>query len=151
MLRVHFMQQWFTLSDPAMEEAFVDTPLYRQFAQIEEFTRLPDESTILRFRHRLEKHKPAEQVLDTVNVILEAKDLLLKHGTVVYAEPDAFVAASPFLGKHGAAFLQRLTDRAALAEAEFKAIDNLGFSRSFADCLSQAHGIIEPILAGTQT
>ena len=38
MLRTHFMQQWFTLSDPAMEEAFVDTPLYRQFAQIEEFT-----------------------------------------------------------------------------------------------------------------
>ena len=41
MLRVHFMQQWFTLSDPAMEEAFFDTPLYREFAQLEEFARLP--------------------------------------------------------------------------------------------------------------
>ena len=41
MVRTHFMQQWFTLSDPAMEEAFVDTPLYRHFAQIEEFIRLP--------------------------------------------------------------------------------------------------------------
>jgi len=39
-----------------MEEAFFDTPLYREFAQLEEFSRLPDESTILRFRHRLEKH-----------------------------------------------------------------------------------------------
>src|SRR5450759_2584457 len=56
MLRTHFMQQWFTLSDPAMEEAFFDTPLYREFAQLDEFARLPDESTILRFRHRLEKH-----------------------------------------------------------------------------------------------
>jgi hypothetical protein len=38
MLRVHFMQQWFTLSDPSMEEAFFDTPLYRAFAQLQEFT-----------------------------------------------------------------------------------------------------------------
>lgn len=58
MLRVHFMQQWFSLSDPAMEEAFIDTPLYREFAQLSAFARLPDESTILRFRHRLKKHKP---------------------------------------------------------------------------------------------
>ena len=42
MLRIHFMQQWFTLSDPAMEKAFFDTPLYREFAQLEEFGRLPD-------------------------------------------------------------------------------------------------------------
>ena len=63
MLRVHFMQQWFNLSDPAMEEAFFDTPLYREFAQLDAFGRLPDESTILRFRHRLEKHKLADQIL----------------------------------------------------------------------------------------
>ena len=43
MLRVHFMQQWFTLSDPAMEEAVFDTPLYREFAQLEEFSRLPEQ------------------------------------------------------------------------------------------------------------
>ena len=63
MLRIHFMQQWFNLSDPAMEEAFFDTPLYREFAQLPAFGRLPDESTILRFRHRLEKHKLADQIL----------------------------------------------------------------------------------------
>jgi IS5 family transposase len=42
MLRVHIMQKWFILSFPAMEVAFVDTPLYRQFVQIEEFTHFPD-------------------------------------------------------------------------------------------------------------
>ena len=91
MLRIHFMQQWFTLSDPAMEEAFFDTPLYREFAQLEEFGRLPDESTILRFRHRLEKHKLAEQILATVNDILVEHGLLLKAGTVV----DATLIAAP--------------------------------------------------------
>ena len=91
MLRIHFMQQWFTLSDPAMEEAFFDTPLYREFAQLEEFGRLPDESTILRFRHRLEKHKLAEQILSVVNEILSEKGLLLKAGTAV----DATLIAAP--------------------------------------------------------
>jgi IS5 family transposase len=85
MLRIHFMQQWFSLSDPAMEEAFFDTPLYREFAKLEEFARLPDESTILRFRHRLEKHKLAEQILLTVNELLTQRGLLLKVGTAVDA------------------------------------------------------------------
>ena len=91
MLRIHFMQQWFTLSDPAMEEAFFDTPLYREFAQLDEFSRMPDESTILRFgktpspRHRLEKHKLAAQILLTVNELLTQQGLLLKAGTAVDA------------------------------------------------------------------
>jgi len=91
MLRIHFMQQWFTLSDPGMEETFFDTPLYREFAQLDEFARLPDESTILRFgktpspRHRLEKHKLAEQILLTVNELLTQRGLLLKAGTAVDA------------------------------------------------------------------
>lgn len=91
MLRIHFMQQWFTLSDPGMEEAFFDTPLYREFAQLEEFGRLPDESTILRFRHRLEKYKLAEQILLTVNELLSERGLLLKAGTAV----DATLIAAP--------------------------------------------------------
>jgi IS5 family transposase len=85
MLRVHFMQQWFSLSDPAMEEAFFDTPLYREFAQLGAHGRLPDESTILRFRHRLEKHKLADQILSTVNALLIERGLLLKVGTAVDA------------------------------------------------------------------
>ena len=91
MLRVHFMQQWFTLSDPAMQEAFFDVPLYREFAQLDAHGRLPDESTILRFRHRLEEHKLAEQILTTVNELLTSKGLLLKVGTAV----DATLIAAP--------------------------------------------------------
>lgn len=91
MPRIHFMQQWFTLSDPAMQKAFFDTPLYCEFAQLEEFGRMPDESTILRFRHRLEEHKLVGQILVTVNDLLTAKGLLLKASTVV----DATLIAAP--------------------------------------------------------
>jgi transposase, IS5 family len=91
MLRVHFMQQWFTLSDPAMEEAFFDVPVYREFARLDAHGRLPDESTILRFRHRLDKHKLAEQILATVNALLVSEGLLLKVGTAV----DATLIAAP--------------------------------------------------------
>jgi IS5 family transposase len=91
MQRIHFMQQWFSLSDPAVEEAFFDTPVLREFAQLQEFARLPDESTILRFRHRLEKRKLAEQILATVNDLLTQRGLLLKTGTVV----DATLTAAP--------------------------------------------------------
>ncbi|HMM84658.1 IS5 family transposase [Azohydromonas sp.] len=91
MLRIHFMQQWFTLSDPAMEEALHDVPLFREFAGLGWDTRLPDESTILRFRHLLERHKLAEQILATVNGVLLGKGLMLKAGTVV----DATLIAAP--------------------------------------------------------
>jgi transposase, IS5 family len=91
MLRIHFMQQWFTLSDPAMEEALHDMPLFREFARLDYSTRLPDESTILRFRHLLEQHKLADQMLATINALLSSKGLLLKAGTVV----DATLVAAP--------------------------------------------------------
>ncbi len=91
MLRVHFMQQWFTLSDPAMEEAFFDIPLYREFARLPEFSRFPDESTILRFRHRLEKHNLANEMLEEVNALLSQRGLMLQAGTVV----DATLIAAP--------------------------------------------------------
>ena len=91
MLRTHFLQQWFSLSDPGIKEAFFDTPIYREFVQLNEFDRLPDESTILRFRHRLEEHKLAGQILATVNDLLTQRGLLLKVGTVV----DATLIAAP--------------------------------------------------------
>ena len=91
MLRIHFMQQWFTLSDPAMEEALHDIALFREFASLGWDSRLPDESTILRFRHLLEKHKLADQMLVLVNDLLTSKGLLLKAGTVV----DATLIAAP--------------------------------------------------------
>jgi len=92
MLRIHFMQQWFTLSDPAMEEALHDVPLTREFARLEGVdARLPDETTILRFRHLLERHKLAEQLLATVNDMLREQGLMLRTGTVV----DATLIAAP--------------------------------------------------------
>ena len=92
MLRVHLLQQWFGLSDPAMEEALHDVPLYREFAGLEgPMRRLPDESTILRFRHLLEKHNLGDAILATVNVILQRHGLMLKAGTVV----DATLISAP--------------------------------------------------------
>ena len=92
MLRIHFMQQWFTLSDPAMEEALHDVPLFREFAGLDNWsTRLPDESPILRFRHLLDKHKLAEQMLALINDLLRDKGLMLRAGTVV----DATLIAAP--------------------------------------------------------
>jgi IS5 family transposase len=92
MLRIHFLQQWFNLSDPAMEEALYDTPMFREFAGLDMGEdNLPDESTILRFRHLLEKNNLSLQLLATVNATLTAKGLLLKSGTVV----DATLIAAP--------------------------------------------------------
>ena len=92
MLRIHYLQQWFGLSDPAMEEALHDIPLYREFAKLEGvMARLPDETTILRFRHLLEKHDLAADMLRLVNDILQAKGLLMRTGTVV----DATLISAP--------------------------------------------------------
>jgi len=92
MLRIHYLQQWFGLSDPAMEEALHDVPLYREFAKLDGIrARLPDESTILRFRHLLEKHDLAPDMLRVVNDLLSHKGLLLKTGTAV----DATLISAP--------------------------------------------------------
>jgi IS5 family transposase len=92
MLRIHFLQQWFSLSDPAMEEALHDIPLYREFALLDAgMTRLPDESTILRFRHLLEAHELSVGMLAAVNEILQAKGLMLKVGSAV----DATLISAP--------------------------------------------------------
>jgi IS5 family transposase len=86
MLRIHFLQQWFGLSDPAMEEALHDTPMYREFCGIEAGpVRLPDESTILRFRHLLEAHGLAHRMLQAINATLSERGLMLKTGSVVDA------------------------------------------------------------------
>ena len=92
MLRIHFLQQWFGLSDPAMEEALHDVSLYCEFARLDPGAmRLPDETTILRFRHLLEDNNLSLQLLATINATLAAKGLMLKTGTVV----DATLIAAP--------------------------------------------------------
>jgi IS5 family transposase len=91
MLRIHCLQLWWNLSDPAMEEELHERPLYRQFAGLEGAARLPDETTILRFRHLLEKQQLAPQVLRIINEGLSSKGLMLKTGTLV----DASLIAAP--------------------------------------------------------
>jgi IS5 family transposase len=92
MLRIHYLQQWFGLSDPAMEEALHDVPMYLEFAGLSSgASRIPDETTILRFRHLLEKHDLAVDMLRVVNDILEAKGLMMRTGTAV----DATLISAP--------------------------------------------------------
>lgn len=92
MLRIHFLQLFFGLSDPAMEEALHDMPLYREFARLDPGeTKLPDESTILRFRHFLEKQELAKKMLEVVNRQLLERGLMLRTGTVV----DATIIEAP--------------------------------------------------------
>jgi IS5 family transposase len=91
MLRIHYLQQWFGLSDPAMEEALHDVPLYREFAKLGSMARLPDETTILRFRHLLERHDLAVDMLRVVNDLLQYKGLMLRSGTAV----DATLISAP--------------------------------------------------------
>jgi len=91
MLRIHCLQLWWNLSDPAMEEELHERPLYRRFVGLEGAARMPDETTILRFRHLLEKHELAPQVLGAINAGLAQHGLMLKTGTVV----DATIIAAP--------------------------------------------------------
>jgi transposase len=92
MLRIYFMQQWFNLSDPAMEDCLYDSESMRRFARIELLDdAVPDESTILRFRHLLEQHRLSEQIFGLVHGLLKSKRLLLKSGTIV----DASIIEAP--------------------------------------------------------
>ena len=125
------MQQWFTLSDPAMEEVFFDVPLYREFAKLDAHGGLPDESTILRFRRRLEEHKLAEQILVTVNALLTSKGLLRKAGTVV----DATLVAAPASTKNA----DKARDRGEIKE-EHPAVDDAVCAKQFMDGAQQTDG-----------
>jgi IS5 family transposase len=86
MLRIHLLQQWFTLCDPLMEEMLIDTPCFRRFVGIDLIDgRSPDETTILNFRRLLEEHQIADQILERVNEGLIEQGLLLKQGTILDA------------------------------------------------------------------
>lgn len=91
MLRVHLMQNWFALSDPAMEEALYEIASLRNFAGLKLSEAIPDETTILNFRHLLEEYDLAEDILKQVNAHLARKGLLLKRGSIV----DATIIAAP--------------------------------------------------------
>lgn len=92
MLRIHFLQHWFALSDPAAEEAIHDSRSMRRFARIDlGKERAPDETTICRFRHLLEKHNIGPQMMKIVNTYLAKNGFRLSTGTIV----DATIIAAP--------------------------------------------------------
>jgi IS5 family transposase len=92
MLRTYFMQQWFNLSNPGVEEAFYESATLRRFAGVDlGAAPAPDETTVLRFRHLLEKHELCGAMLDAVNPHLEAKGIRIATGTIV----DATIIHAP--------------------------------------------------------
>src|SRR5947207_10411850 len=92
MLRIHLLQQWFNLSDPAMEEMLIDSQSMRRFAGINLMDDpVPDETTILKFRHLLEANALAEKLFRDVGMLLTARGLMLHKGTIV----DATIINAP--------------------------------------------------------
>jgi IS5 family transposase len=92
MLRIHLMQQWYDLGDPEMEDALIDVPTMRRFAGNELISdRIPDETTILAFRHLLEKHDLGKQIFETVKAHPKANSMAMKQGTII----DATLIAPP--------------------------------------------------------
>jgi IS5 family transposase len=86
MLRIYFMQQWFQLSDPGMEDALYDSQSMQRFAGLEVGRdAIPDETTILHFRHLLEKHNLTEEMFSVVRDDLQSKGILLHQGTITDA------------------------------------------------------------------
>jgi len=90
MVRVHLMQNWFGLSDPAMEESLYEISSMRKFAKLT-LQAIPDETTILNFRRLIETNDLAPMIFDRVNALLTRKGLMLKRGSIV----DATIIPAP--------------------------------------------------------
>src|SRR5574337_486215 len=92
MLRLHCLQQWFTLSDPAVEEALYDSRAMRQFVGIDLGREpVPDETTICKFRHLLEAHQLGGQLFARIGAYLTKQGLQVNRGTIV----EATIIAAP--------------------------------------------------------
>jgi len=92
MLRIYFLQQWFNLSDPGVEEALYDSAALRQFVGIDLGREpAPDETTVCKFRHLLEEHNVGGQILEAVNLHLEKQGIRITTGTIV----DATILHAP--------------------------------------------------------
>ena len=92
MLRIYLMQQWYGLSDPAMEDALYGIESMRRFADIDlAMDVIPDETTILRFRHLQEKHELTRKIFEKTKQYLSDKGLMLREGTIV----DATIISAP--------------------------------------------------------
>ncbi|MFN7990264.1 MAG: IS5 family transposase [Thermoanaerobaculia bacterium] len=92
LLKIHFLQQFYDLSDPGVEEALYDRASFQRFCGIDLLVdRVPDESTVLHFRHLLEKHRLAERFFARVVERLTKRGLLLRSGSIV----DATILHAP--------------------------------------------------------
>lgn len=92
MLRIYLMQQWYSLSDPAMEDALYEIESMRRFAGLDlQDDAIPDETTILKFRHWLEKHQLSQALFQEINRYLREKGLMISKGTMV----DATIVHAP--------------------------------------------------------
>lgn len=92
MLRMYFVQHWFNLADDACEEALLDSTALRRFVGIDlGRERVPDGTTLLKFRRLLESHKLGEQLFATVGQVLQARGLKVGTGTIV----DATIIGAP--------------------------------------------------------
>ena len=92
MLRIYFLQHWFNLSDPAAEEALYDSRAMRHFVGVElGQVRAPDETTICKFRHMMERHNLGDQLFHLVNQYLQENGLKVSRGTIV----DASIINAP--------------------------------------------------------
>jgi IS5 family transposase len=92
MLKIYFLQHWFQLSDPGAEEGLYDSRAFREFVGIDLGTEpVPDETTILKFRHLLEKNKLGEQIFGTINKYLRNRGIKVNQGTIV----DATIIEAP--------------------------------------------------------
>jgi IS5 family transposase len=92
MLRIYFLQQWFNLSDPAVEEALYDSAGMRSFVGIDLGREpVPDETTVCKFRHLLEQQQLGGQMLEAVNLHLQRKGVRITTGTIV----DATIIHAP--------------------------------------------------------
>ena len=86
MLRIYFLQQWYSLSDPAAEEALYDIESMRRFAQLELLDdAIPDETTILKFRHMIERHALSEAIFADINNYFVEKGIQVSQGSMVDA------------------------------------------------------------------
>jgi len=92
MLRIHFLQQWFNLSDPSVEEALYESVSMRRFVGIDlGHEAAPDETTVCKFRHLLERHKLGERIFAAVNAFLGKSGVKVSTGTIV----DATIISAP--------------------------------------------------------
>ena len=91
MLRIHCLQLFYNLSDPAMEDALYEIESMRRFAGLSLSGAIPDETTILKFRHLLEKHKLGEALFSLINKYLAKQGLKLQEGTIM----DATIISAP--------------------------------------------------------